>query len=160
MSSLTLGMAWLFEWMLMVRAATVSVDLNAISWIAFGITVFAFLLSLIREIIKDWKTSKATASLVAGQSPSLKVFVYDPSGGDPVNDPVHIVIGQPDIPDPSWNARGCWWLAFAVEIPSGFFLYYLLHATASRTIIGSAVCSVDHGRRNSLHGGNWLSFRF
>ncbi|MBK7173574.1 MAG: geranylgeranylglycerol-phosphate geranylgeranyltransferase [Bacteroidales bacterium] len=53
MSSLTLGMAWFFEWILLKRSGINLYETKPISKIAIGIVVFAFLLSFIREIIKD-----------------------------------------------------------------------------------------------------------
>jgi len=162
MSSLTLGMAWLFEWMLMVRAATVSVDLNAISLIAFGITVFAFLLSLIREIIKDLedlegdrmfgcrsipivKGIRFTIRLVVILSMILFILLL-------VSQIYLIRHGMPVV---------AWWLAFAVEIPSGFFLYYLLHATARQDYhrLSSLLKWIMVGGIASM-AAIWLSFRF
>lgn len=53
MSSLTLGMAWLFEWLMLNKADIHIYETKPLSRIAIGIVVFAFMLSLIREIIKD-----------------------------------------------------------------------------------------------------------
>lgn len=53
MSSLTLGMAWFFEWLMLHKAGIHIYETKPLNRIAIGIVVFAFMLSLIREIIKD-----------------------------------------------------------------------------------------------------------
>jgi 4-hydroxybenzoate polyprenyltransferase len=53
MSSFTLGMAWLFEWYSLARSGVELYEIKPITQITGGIVVFAFLLSLMREIIKD-----------------------------------------------------------------------------------------------------------
>ena len=53
MSSLTLGMAWLFEWINSGRPSYNLTVSGMIPWTTTGIIVFAFLLTLMREIVKD-----------------------------------------------------------------------------------------------------------
>ena len=53
MSALTLGMAWFFEWLKLKQAGTELYEIKPITIITAGIVCFAFLLSLLREIVKD-----------------------------------------------------------------------------------------------------------
>jgi len=53
MSSLTLGMAWLFEWLRIEQSTGIITTSGTITRITAGIVVFAFILTLIREIVKD-----------------------------------------------------------------------------------------------------------
>jgi len=53
MSSLTLGMAWLFVWLILVQISGITPISCFITRVTTGIVIFAFLLTLIREIIKD-----------------------------------------------------------------------------------------------------------
>lgn len=162
MSSLTLGMAWLFEWMLMVRAGIGSADLNAISWIALGITVFAFLLSLIREIIKDLEDLEGDRMFGCRSIPIVKGIRFTTRLVVILLLILFILLlfsqiylirsGMPMV---------AWWLVFAVDIPSGFFLYYLLHATAKQDYhkLSSLLKWIMVGGIASM-AAIWLSFRF
>jgi 4-hydroxybenzoate polyprenyltransferase len=53
MSSLTLGMAWLFEWFTLNRNGIHLFETKPITILSSGICFFAFMLTFIREIIKD-----------------------------------------------------------------------------------------------------------
>lgn len=53
MSSLTIGMAWFYEWLLLQNAGLDLYEIKPITEITIGIIVFAFFLTFIREVIKD-----------------------------------------------------------------------------------------------------------
>jgi len=53
MSSLTIGMAWFYEWILLKQTGAYDAVVRPVTEITAGIVVFAFSLTFIREVIKD-----------------------------------------------------------------------------------------------------------
>jgi 4-hydroxybenzoate polyprenyltransferase len=72
MSALTLGYAWLFEWYLLNRSGIDIYEVKPITQIVAGIMVFAFLLSFIREIVKDLEDQEGDRRFGCRSLPIIK----------------------------------------------------------------------------------------
>jgi 4-hydroxybenzoate polyprenyltransferase len=72
MSAFTLGMAWFFEWILLNKAGIDLFETRAITEISIGICFFAFMLSLIREIVKDIEDMEGDSQFGCRSIPIIK----------------------------------------------------------------------------------------
>lgn len=72
MSAFTLGMAWFYEWLLLKKAGVDIYEVKPISQMAVGIVIFAFFLSLIREIVKDLEDMEGDSTQDCKSLPIIK----------------------------------------------------------------------------------------
>lgn len=132
MTSCTLGMAWFFEWLLLKESKPGLYETATITAIAIGICFFAFLLSMMRELVKDLEDidgDKAfgcrSIPIVMGISRS-KMLIYI----------ISILLYFSLIYCQLWLKNNNFllviiWLVLAVELPLLFFLIRLRSAETS-----------------------------
>lgn len=129
MSSLTLGMAWLFEWLMLNKADIHIYETKPLSRIAIGIVVFAFMLSLIREIIKDLEDMEGDSQNNCHSIPIMKgeTFTRNLLYSLTVILILLLIIGQLGL-SAMYFPMVVTWLIPAVQLPLLFFIFRLRKA--------------------------------
>ncbi len=134
MSSLTLGMAWLFEWILLQQSGITLYETKPITQIAVGIVMFAFLLSFIREILKDVEDLEGDSSygcksvpVVIGVTRTKSLLI-----GLSILLLVLLIIGQVYLSRMDFPLVLAW-LIIAVEIPVIVLIILILRAKSKQS---------------------------
>lgn len=162
MSCLTLGTVWLFEWFLLNRSGIELYEVKPITYIVVGIMVFAFMLSFIREIVKDLEDQEGDRSFGCRSLPIVK--------GERITKKVLFLLSGVLIllliKGQSWLLRMdlpmvAWWLVPAVELPMVVFIFRLTRAGSQKDFhsLSSLVKWIMVGGIASM-AIIWLNFRF
>lgn len=162
MSSLTLGMAWLFEWYLLNRAGIKLYEIKPITQITGGIIVFAFVLSLMREIIKDAEDMEGDSAfqckslpLVIGIKATRKLLLI-------VTAVLLILLVLAQIHLNNMNfPMVIAWLLITVEIPALLLMFLLFRAKTKKDFhrLSTFVKWMMVGGISSM-AVIWLNFKF
>jgi len=126
MSALTLGMLWFFEWLKLKQSGISIYEIRPITQFAAGISSFAFLLSLIREIVKDMEDMEGDSRYGCRSLPLVKGIEFSKTvvAGLSVILIVTLVYCQVWLSKQSFDMLVAW-LLIVVELPLIVFLYRL-----------------------------------
>jgi 4-hydroxybenzoate polyprenyltransferase len=162
MSSLTLGMAWLFEWYSLARSGVELYEIKPITQITGGIVVFAFLLSLMREIIKDAEDIEGDSTF---QCKTLPITIGLHSTRKVLLIMTFILLGLLVLAQFHLNYMNfpmvIAWLLVAVEIPSLVLIFLVLKAKTKKDFhrLSTFVKWMMVGGISSM-ALIWLNFKF
>ncbi len=129
MSALSLGMLWFFEWLKLKQAGISIYEIRPITQFAAGISNFAFLLSLIREIVKDMEDMEGDSRYGCRSLPVVKGIKTSKTvvTGLSVVLMTTLVYSQVWLSNMSFDMLVLW-LVIVIELPLIVFLYQLKKA--------------------------------
>ena len=162
MSSLTLGMAWFFEWIKLNSGGFHLYETKPITLISLGICFFAFILSLIREIVKDIEDMEGDEQFGCRSMPIIKGVPF----AKKFTRVLSVLLLASLIYSQYWLIKQNFqlvviWLVPAVEIPLLLFLFRLNNAFTTNEFhkISRSLKWIMVGGIASM-GVIWLNFRF